>query len=259
MQEKGKNEPVYVRKVQEDTRRYVQNLLKENETLRAVVAKMEGEKRAQQEELLIARGQLDRHRKEQAQLQRQLAEIQQENQQFSEEYVSIEQQNSNLANLYVASYRLHGTLDRQEVLTTIQEILVNLLGSEEIGIFELDPAKPELRLLASCGIDTERYRSIAAADSGLIGRVGLSGQPFFAGQSDSSADSPEQDNLTACIPLKVDGKITGTIAIFRLLQQKSGLEALDYELLDLLATHAATALYCTRLHARLGAEVGATS
>jgi GAF domain-containing protein len=38
------------------------------------------------------------------------------------------------------------------------------------------------------------------------------------------------------------------IAIFRLLVQKPKLEPADRELLDLLATQAGTALYCTRLH-----------
>ena len=54
-----------------------------------------------------------------------------------------------------------------------------------------------------------------------------------------------EERLTACIPLVLDGKVTGAIAIFRLLPQKAGIEDVDRELFDLLATHAATALYCT--------------
>ena len=38
------------------------------------------------------------------------------------------------------------------------------------------------------------------------------------------------------------------IAIFGLLPQKQELAPVDYELFDLLATHAATALFCTRIH-----------
>jgi hypothetical protein len=48
--------------------------------------------------------------------------------------------------------------------------------------------------------------------------------------------------------------VTGAIAIYRLLPQKSGFEEVDRELFELLATHAATALYCTSLHARLQAQ-----
>jgi len=43
------------------------------------------------------------------------------------------------------------------------------------------------------------------------------------------------------------------VAIFRLLPQKTGLVALDHELFELIATHAARALYCTELQARVGA------
>jgi hypothetical protein len=50
--------------------------------------------------------------------------------------------------------------------------------------------------------------------------------------------------------LVLDGKVTGAIAIYRLLPQKAGVEELDRELFDLLANHAATALYCTALHAK---------
>jgi hypothetical protein len=53
------------------------------------------------------------------------------------------------------------------------------------------------------------------------------------------------------VPLRLGESTTGAIAIFRLLPQKPGLEPLDYELFDLLGTHAAAALYCTGLHARM--------
>ena len=45
MAKDGERETGYVRKVQEDTRRYVEKLLKENETLRTVLVKTESEKR----------------------------------------------------------------------------------------------------------------------------------------------------------------------------------------------------------------------
>lgn len=251
MRKDGERGPAYVRKVQEDTRRYVEKLINENETLRTLLAKMESEKLSLEEQMLTVREQLDSHRKEQVRLQRQIAEIEADKQQFSKEFESIEQQNSNLANLYVSSYRLHGTLDRQEVLATIQEILINLVGSEEIGIFELDPDQWKLTLAASFGIDEERYRSIPVG-SGVIGRVAQTGEAHFGEGKNGDSGSDDRD-VTACIALKVDGKVTGAIAVFSLLPQKTGLEALDHELFELLGTHAAVALYSTGLHAKLGA------
>src|ERR1051326_6404126 len=51
---------------------------------------------------------------------------------FSSRYIDVEQQNTNLANLYVATYQLHGTLDRDRVLAAIKEVIINLIGSEEL-------------------------------------------------------------------------------------------------------------------------------
>ena len=46
MANSGKGETPYVRKVQEDTRHYIQSLLQENETLNTLLAKLENEKSA---------------------------------------------------------------------------------------------------------------------------------------------------------------------------------------------------------------------
>jgi hypothetical protein len=258
MTKDGESLGKYVHKVREDTRRYVHDLLSENEKLRVLVASLESEKTQLKEEklllqerLLLAREELDRIRSEEVSLQRKLASIETEHRQFSEQYEKVEHQNSNLANLYVASYRLHGTLDRQEVLGIIQEIIINLVGSEELGIFELNPKGGVLSLASSVGIDPARYQSIPLG-SGLIGRVALSGEPYLGAHPGGAAATPDEVNLTACIPMKLNDKVTGAIAVFHLLPQKDGLEALDHELFDLLATHAAMALYCTSLHTAAG-------
>src|SRR5439155_1741475 len=75
--------------------------------------------------------------------------------------------------------------------------------------------------------------------AGTAGRVAQQGETYAGGDDDS--------DLVACIPLKLDGRVTGLIAIHRLLAHKASLEPLDHELFDLLATHAATALHCTSL------------
>jgi GAF domain-containing protein len=50
------------------------------------------------------------------------------------------------------------------------------------------------------------------------------------------------------IPLRVDDRPVGAIAIYKLLQQKDGFSALDNELFTLLAGHAATAIFASRLY-----------
>lgn len=214
----------YVRRVQEGASNLAQDMLGEIERLQAQVAS----------------------------LRSQLESIRAESQSFSARYAEVEQQNSNLANLYVASYRLHGTLDRKEVVDTLQEIIANLVGSEEAGLYELDEQTGTLELVASFGLSPDTRRSVPLG-SGPIGRAARTGEILVAEAEDTPAEDFDR-GLTACVPLVLDGRVTGAIAIFRLLPQKPGIEGVDRELFDLLATHAATALYCTTLHARCAAE-----
>jgi nitrate/nitrite-specific signal transduction histidine kinase len=252
MKKDGERDTDYVRKVQEGNRRYVEKLLKENETLRTLLVKTESEKLAMEEKVLTLEEQVGRHEKERISLRRQMAEIEANNQRFTKEYLQIEHQNANLANLYVTSYRLHATLGRDEVLSVIQEILINLVGSEEVAVFEVDDDGKTLTLASSFGIDQERYQRVALG-SGVIGRVAESGEPFFG-----NGDPEKDDGVTACIALKVDDNVTGVITVFGLLPQKSDLESVDHELFDLLGTHAAVALYSSGLAAKLqdALEVG---
>lgn len=168
---------------------------------------------------------------------------------FSARYVDVEQQNTNLANLYVATYQLHGTLDRDRVLGAIKEVIINLIGSEELGIWEITGDK--LTLLDSFGIDAAQWDRVSLdGHGGLIGLVAETGQRYVAGEVDIIGGG-SQESLSACIPLKLDDTVIGVIGIFRLLPQKEGFEPIDLELFELLGSHAATALYCTRATSRL--------
>ena len=280
---KGEQAREYVDRVRAGTHRYAQDLLDDNERLRLLVSSLEGErarleartsrlegverdnqalkgmlataerdKARLQEQLIVLHEESDRRAREQARLREEMLAIQDRSREFSQQFVEIERQNSNLANLYVASYRLHGTLDRKEVLASIEEILANLVGSEQTAIFELGAGGETLQLLSANGVDRARYATIAVG-SGPLGRAAATGEPFLAGPGGSRERALEEPDLTACIPLTLGGKVIGAIAVFRLLPQKPGLEDLDRELFELLATHAATALYCSSLHARLGA------
>ncbi len=233
-----------------DKARMAEDVLEANEVLRAVAASLENEKLRLQEQNVKLRGELAHYREERAHLQERLANIEDESRQFSARYAEVEQENSNLANLYVASYRLHETVERREVLAVLHEIVANLIGSEEMAIFEMNPEGSALSLVGSFGIEPERQRTVLVG-SGVIGRAVLAGETYVSDGGPAQGGLPQEADLTACIPLKLDGRVTGAIALFRLLPQKAGFVAVDRELFDLLATHAATALYCSGLHARL--------
>jgi len=178
-------------------------------------------------------------------LQKRVAQLESEQQQLLERCIGMEEQNGALMTLYVACRRLHSGLSWDEVLTTTREIIANLVGCEEYVLFTL-ASDGWLRRVDSAGVAPEQYENVLPGQ-GLIGRSIETGKSFIAGESDSSAATSLDCNLTACIPLKRNSTVTGALALFRLLPQKAGLQPLDRELFQLLETHLALALYHSEL------------
>jgi GAF domain-containing protein len=237
----GRSHGEYVRRLQEASQRHARELLAWNEELRRQVARLEAEN-----ERLADR--VETQEREYASLEGRLARAEDDNRRAREEYGEVELRNASLANLYVATYQLHGSLDRAQVLTAIHEIVSDLVGSEEMAVFELDWSGNELVLVGARGVDPARYRRVPV-EGGLLGRPVRTGEVYLAERDGATGARPEEARLTAAIPLKLEGRVTGVLAVFGLLPQKEGLGPLDGELFDLLSSQAAIALHCTRHHA----------
>lgn len=177
----------------------------------------------------------------------QLRSVENENQQFAERYLEIEEENNNLANLYVASYQLHSTLDPSEVLKVILEIVINLIGAELFCVYVCEENSATLEPVASEGGEVADF-PVVMLGQGPVGESVETGEVMTASPSQPAADGVGAP--VVCIPLRVDDKPIGAIAIHRLLSQKDGFSALDHELFTLLAGHAATAIFASRLYAQ---------
>jgi hypothetical protein len=220
----------YVRKVHENTQKYLRDLLSENEKLCNLVYTLERE--------------LDRHRKDKLHVEERLAAMEAERRAYLERYLSVEEQNSNVSSLYVAMLRLHGSIDHADVLAAIREIVINLVGSEELVIFETNVEGTALIVSSAIGVDASTLARIPFG-KGIIGQCAAGAKTYLAKEDSAPPPREGEGDLTACVPLVVDGAVTGAIAIFRLLRHKPKLEAIDHELFALLGTHGASALYCT--------------
>jgi len=171
--------------------------------------------------------------------------VEEENRQFATRYLEIEEENNNLANLYVASYQLHSTLALSEVLKIIIEIVINLIGAEVFAVYVQDERSGDLQAVASEGTGTDRFPKIAVG-SGIIGHSVRSGETHCGDPGGSQSwDAP-----IACIPLRVQDRPIGAIAIYSLLEQKEAFTPLDHELFTLLAGHAATAIFAAQLYSQ---------
>ena len=229
----------YIFQVQHEQQQYAQSLIAENERLRTLAAALESDKRQAEDQARAATAELQT-------LRAQLETVAAESDEYAGRYQQIEMQSANLANLYVASYQLHTSTDRETVLRVIQEIVVNLVGSEQVAIFETTDGRM-FTMTSSFGVDASRMRvSRFRLGDGPIGSHVATGRIYVNPNAGG-----EHDHITACIPLAIGTTVIGAILIFRLLDHKPALLPVDHEIFDLLSVHASSALYCNTVRATL--------
>lgn len=158
--------------------------------------------------------------------------------------VESEHQLGRLMNLYVATFQLHATLDPSEVQATIAEIAVDLLGAERFALLLRSEDSEECELALSRGVDDD--------GSGLYGREKyLGGDPLVDAALEDGVlrmGPDEFSDVIAAVPLRVQDAIVGVLVILKLFDHKTILRAEDRDLLDLLAAHAASALFAARVY-----------
>ncbi len=230
---------------------FTQELLKENERLRYKIVQLEEETKTIREEegspVSKLQDALKQVEEEKEALLDRFKEVEAENKDFATKYVEVEEENNNLANLYVASYQLHSTLDFNEVLRIVQEIVINLVGSDRFAIMVLDEVTNQLTAVTTEGMEEKRIKKVKVGE-GVIGDVARTGESYFEPDVEGFKPADEMDPLV-CIPLKIKDRIIGVLAVFSLLEQKSKkLSRVDYELFSMLAGHAATAIFSSKLY-----------
>jgi nitrate/nitrite-specific signal transduction histidine kinase len=225
-------------------RQFTEDLLRENERLRLRILQLESppasSSSSEVERLGVENEQLLQRIER---LERRFCEIEAENKDFAQRYVEVEAQNEGLANLYVATYQLHSTLDLNEVVQIITEILLNLIGAEEFAIFTIEDEN-EMVLIGGEFVEGRfpKGKVKIALGEGIEGSVAAN-KLIYRRDEKSSAAAP-----LICVPLGIKNELVGVLSIYRLLNHKQGFNSLDYELLNMLAGHAATALLSAKLY-----------
>jgi hypothetical protein len=180
---------------------------------------------------------LARAQAERDELTARLGRLEEEMGRISDDYVLVQEQSSELAQLYVSLERLHGGLSREETLQALQEIIINVVGSEEFAVFER--VDDRLSLIHHFGVDPVPLRELMLGD-GVIGRTAQRGKLFVAGR-DGPVDASDAD-VSASIPLLVGEDVWGVLTVFRLLGHKPVLGESDQVVFELIRSHAGIAL-----------------
>ncbi|MBI5068918.1 MAG: hypothetical protein HZB56_11825 [Deltaproteobacteria bacterium] len=178
------------------------------------------------------RAELASLREEEGRLRSRLQEIERLRQSASDELVGLQEHIAHAIGLHVALRRLHEAEDRAAVVEAIQDIVVNIVGSEQMAVLAPGPGGG-LELAAGMG---EEGRV-----GGLDGRAlaaALERGEILAGEGSERA----LPGALACVPLRAHGQPAGLLLLFGLLPQKAALGPQDLEVLELLQVHGALAL-----------------
>ena len=237
-----------------------EELLKENERLRANGRKLETENAALRTQLKSddaireALKKIDELEREKNALLSQFSQAEAVTSQFTVRYSEIEEELANLANLYVASYQLHSAMRLPAVVQHLRELLAQLVGARSHAEYQVDEKKRLLVPIYSDGVELDRLPRVQVGDAAepprggaaFLERVFLTGVPHIEEGpiSHSGMDSP-----AACLPMRIEERAVGVVAVYELLPQKERFVAVDFELFKMLAAHAATALVGAVLYA----------
>ncbi len=165
---------------------------------------------------------------------------------LSDRLVDTENQRGRLMNLYVATYQLHATLDLAEVNATIAEIARDLLGAERFVLLLREEEGDACEVALAEGVSTE--------DGGLYAGGRYSGGDSLVDRTLADGvlrtDGDGSSEALAVVPLRVQGAVVGAVVLLKLFDHKPALTAEDRDLLDLLAAHAASALFAAQVYSR---------
>ncbi len=132
------------------------------------------------------------------------------------------------------------------VTRRIKEVLAQLVGAERYAMYLVNPEGEQLIPIASEGVPGHELVPVRIAGT----RIGDVLREGSASVADSDPSQGTLKDPPAVIPLTVDDRVVGTIAIFSTLAQKNKFDQVDFELFRLLGQHAAQALVAASLFAQ---------
>ncbi|GHO66706.1 hypothetical protein KSC_055980 [Ktedonobacter sp. SOSP1-52] len=161
-----------------------------------------------------------------------------------------------LATIHRVSYIIASTLNLEEVLQIITTQAVHLSGAERSCIFELDPDRRRLHVLAHYGLNPEQASNLQiGVGQCCAGRTVQTGRPsmavdcFHADEHCFIHDDPtlsSEIHSVLCVPLKVKQKVLGCICIYS--SHRHLLSPEQMQLVVTFANEAAIAIENARLY-----------
>jgi hypothetical protein len=187
------------------------------------------------------RDQLDRCRSALMRLRRSLATAEEANRRMVAEHAELVERESVMTRLWVAASALHEASSEAMALRAIEEVMINLAGSEDFAFFELDDAG-WLQPVHAFGPMNGRLHP--HAPFGQVAHALADGESWWA---DSPHPPDPGGDPLACLVLHQGSRVAGVVLVWSFLPQKLAFDPFDRQLYALLSHRAAPALCAARL------------
>lgn len=110
------------------------------------------------------------------------------------------------AKVHAARMRLQQTHDQADALDAIREIAGNLIGTEQVAVFNADKERQELWLYWSFGIDPNKHCVLEVHHEPNIRQI-LEGKPVFRCAGPSRSLLSIEDPVSALVPIVINGNV----------------------------------------------------
>lgn len=174
----------------------------------------------------------------------QLQQVLDDNARLEQRIAELDWANSSMMSTYVSSFQLHASLELDEVLGVIEEVLVNFIGVRSWAVIARHSDESTYRVARESGLEG-RFPPKGIEPQGILADALSSGSPYL-----HPTGFPSPDEALAIVPLLSGKAHVGAILIYSLLPHKDHLVGQDLEMFSLLGGHAASALASALLYQR---------
>jgi len=141
-----------------------------------------------------------------------------------------------------ARKRLRECRDQKSACEVVREIVSNLLGCEEMALFEVNRRQQKLALIWSFGVEPRKLHLPQRLSDSALSAV-LVGEACIAQVCGHVGSAGDKDKASAFVPIHFAGQIAGVLALLRLLPQKTNLDELDRAVLAVISSEAGKPLF----------------
>ena len=161
----------------------------------------------------------------------------------------LEQKVKRLSTLIEVNALISSTLNLDQILENVMSISKQVMNADASSLMLIDEKTNELAVVAQEGMGPEAHDTIKTGE-GVVGNVAKDGEAFYREGDPTDLAGVDYTHPLVCIPLKIKEHVIGAIVIYKLLIQKTQFSSMDYELFSMLAGHAATALFSSKLYSQ---------